>query len=100
MRTDTTDPATVRSDVIHAFGNETRIQLLSYLAREGPAFTTDAAHELGVHTSTARTHFRRLRDVGLVSKHREQGDTYWMLTDEGDRAVEKVVSPLLEFAKV
>lgn len=96
MRLDTDDAPPDESALIHVFGNEYRVRRLCYLDREGPTLAPAISEYLGVVPTTTRTHCRRCREVGLVTKEREQGNTVWRLTPAGEQAVEWVARPLEE----
>ena len=86
----------IREDVrvLSAVGNETRYELLRYIAGAGEegACVCELPPLVGVTQSTVSTALSRLHEAGLLSRRKEGRWRYYTVTEEAEQLLETLDS--------
>jgi DNA-binding transcriptional ArsR family regulator len=78
-----------RTALLKALGDETRLEILRLLQREGELNVTQVCEKVGKEQSNVSHHLTCLRNCGLVSTRREGKNIYYRLN--GEERVTKIL---------
>lgn len=85
--------------VFAALANQTRRELLRLLRDEGPQPVQQLADRFAMQRPSISEHLKVLRDVGLVSEHKQGRQRYYSLQGAPLQAVQEWLAPYERFWK-